>query len=135
MIKKKCAYFSDRRKCKNISCFLALMTIMTQGIFPSLSIETINQESLPCVESSLEPVYVSSPSHKEVDHLQDEIYLLVADWNTPSTSKESEQYSTNDCISATVSIIDFEPSRRILTSAYPPPPSEFLRSTKKSKTR
>ena len=101
-------------------------------------IETSNQDSLPRDESSLEPVYGISLSFKEAhfsdDLVPDEIYLLVADWNTPSTSKVGEQDSTNDCTSVAVSNIVFEPIRRMLTSAHPPPPSKFLRSTKKSKT-
>ena len=111
---------------------------MAQQNFPSLSVETTNQESFSCDESSLEPVYGISPSHKEVhlsdDLVPDEIYLMLVDWNTPSTSKVGEQYSTNDCISATENYVDFEPSRRMLTSAHRPPPSKFLRSTKKSKS-
>ena len=111
---------------------------MAQPNFPSLYIETINQESLSCDEISLEPVYGISPSHKEAhlsdDLVPDEIYLMLVDWNTPSTRDVDEQYSTNDCIPATVSNIDFEPSRRMLTSTHRLPPSKFLRSTKKSKT-
>ena len=107
---------------------------MAQVNFRSLSIETINQESLPCDESSLEPVYGSSPPHKEEHLSPDEIYLMVAGWNTPSTGEVGEQDSTNDCISATVINIDFEPIHQLPTSAHPPPPSKFLRSTKKSKT-
>ena len=100
-------------------------------------IETSNQDSLPRDESSLEPVYGISLSFKEAhlsdDLVPDEIYLMVAGWNTP-TSEVGEEDSTHDCISAAASNINFEPIRRMLTSAHPLPPSKFLRSTKKSKT-
>ena len=84
--------------------------------FLFLSIETINpahkRRSLvtrACLSQCMEAETHLSP---------DEIYLMVADWNIPSTSKVGEQYSTNDCISAAVSNIDFEPISRMLISAH-----------------
>ena len=101
-------------------------------------LETSNQDSIPCGESSLEQVYGSSPLQKEThisdDLVPDEIYLMVADWNTPSISKVGEQDSTNDRTSAALSNINFDPIRRMLISAHQPTPSKFFRSIKKSKT-
>ena len=120
---------------------------LAQGSFSSLSVETNSQDSLPSGEISLESVYGSSSlSHKEahnsVDLVPDEIYLMVAEWDTPAncemgesgSTTQTQTTSTNYCIPAAASNIDFEPSRRTLTSGHPPPPSKFLMSTNKSKT-
>ena len=111
---------------------------MTQENFSALFIETTSQDSIPIGVSSLEPLYESIPSHKQahcsVDHVPDEMILMVAGWDTPANSEVNGLRSTEDCIPAAVSNIDFEPSRRMLTSAHPPPPSKFRRATKKSKT-
>ena len=120
---------------------------LAQGSFSSLSVETNSLDSQPSNEISLEAVYgTSSSSHKEehysVDLVPDEIYLMVAEWDTPATCEMGESgsttqkhtTSTNNSIPAAASNIDFEPSRRTLTSGHPPPPSKFLMSTNKSKT-
>ena len=106
---------------------------LAQGSFSSLSVETNSQDSLPSGEISLETVYGSSSSsykeaHYSVDLVPDEIYLMVAEWDTPATCELGEPGSTtqthtiftNDCIPAAASNIDFEPSRRTLTSGHPP---------------
>ena len=111
---------------------------MTRENFSTLFIETTSQDSIPSGVSSLEPLNESFPSHKQahcsVDHVPDEIVLMVAEWDTPATSEVRGLSSTEDCIPSAVSNIDFEPSRRMLTSAHPPPPSKFRMATKKSKT-
>ena len=123
---------------ENMSRNATRLASTTQENFSALFIETTSQDSIPIGVNSLEPLYESIPSHKQahctVDHAPDEIVLMVAEWDTPANSKVRGPCSTEDCFQAAVSNIDFEPSRRMLTSAHPPPPSKFRRAAGKSTT-
>ena len=112
------------------------MLKVEQDDFSLLAVVISNDESKSCCEGSLDPDDKSGALekivHSPVCIATEEVEAMLAAWDLPAAL---ELGLTEDFKSTYASSMVPEPSRRMLTSSPPGPPSKFQRSSKKPSFR